>query len=144
VLTCGDRLAIIAIYAEYNRAIDCGDVPAWLATWTADGVFEHPARRYTGCLELTRFVTDRNDALRTHNVVQQRHWNADVEVRDSSEGAQGSCLLLVAGVERVSGQPAVVADGRYEDSLVRQGGGWRFAHRRLVLTPPPMNTGPSM
>jgi hypothetical protein len=136
VLSVDDRLAILALYAEYNRSIDCCDGAAWITTWASDGVFEHPARSFTGHLELDRFVMDRGEAMKTHSIAEQRHWNAEIEIWDSAEGARGRCLLLLAGVERASGQPVVVARGRYQDALVRQHGNWRFARRSLVLTNP--------
>jgi hypothetical protein len=136
MLTDADRVAILAIYGEYNRAIDSGDVAAWVETWTSDGVFGHPSRKYTGALELRGFVTSRGDAIGAHPVEEQRHWNAEIEIGDSPGGAFGRCLLLVAGVERTSSRPTVVARGHYEDVLVCVRGNWRFARRYLVLTYP--------
>jgi hypothetical protein len=136
MLTDADRVAILAIYGEYNRAIDAGDVAAWVETWTSDGVFAHPSRNYTGALELRGFLASRGDSMGAHPVAEQRHWNAEIEFGASTVGALGRCLLLVAGVERASGRPVVVARGHYEDRLVYLRGSWRFARRNLVLTYP--------
>jgi ketosteroid isomerase-like protein len=133
MLPASEQLAIYSLYAEYNRAIDVGDADAWVATWTDEGVFEHPARRYDGHQELRAFVESRTAGLASHAVSNQRHWNADLVVRADGGQATGGCLLLVAGTHRRSGTAMVVARGRYDDALLRVGGAWRFGRRALVL-----------
>jgi hypothetical protein len=134
MLNTDDQLALIALYAEYNRAIDTGDVEGWVATWSDDASFVHPVRPYRGTSELTDFVRERTAALPGHAISAQRHWNAEIVVSEvGPSSATGACLLLVAGEDRVSGRPAIAARGRYRDALVRTSAGWRFAQRTLEL-----------
>jgi hypothetical protein len=134
MLTAEDRLALFDLYSQYNRTIDSGDVEGWLGTWADDGIFDHPARPYRGRDELKEFVHMRSEALPTHVIADQRHWNAQIDFSaDGSTGAVGNCLLLVAGHERDSGRRIVAALGRYNDVMVRTSAGWRFAKRALAL-----------
>lgn len=128
-----DHLAILALCAEYNRSLDAGEAAAWAATFTEDGVFHHPARSYASTAELRRFAEERTAKFDTNPIADQRHWNDPVVLSGDGDRASGSCNLLVAGVDRESGRPAVVARGRYEDRLVKTSAGWRFAERRLTI-----------
>lgn len=51
--------AILALYAEYNRALDASDIEGWLATFAEDGALHHPSRSYAGTAELREFVATR-------------------------------------------------------------------------------------
>jgi SnoaL-like domain len=128
-----DHLAILALYAEYNRTIDAGDVLGWLATFVNEGVFHHPARSYTGQVELRTFITNRSAQLSTNAVAQLMHWNDPIVLTRDAGGVTGSCQLVATGVARETGQPEVVARGRYQDSLVCTSGAWHFRERRLHI-----------
>jgi hypothetical protein len=128
-----DQMAILKLYAEYNRTIDAGDVSGWLMTFVDDGVFYHPSRRYSGRIELSIFITSRSNQLGTNPVAALMHWNDPIVISAGADYVQGSCRLLVAGILRETGKPEVVARGRYQDSLIRSHGGWHFKERRLEL-----------
>ena len=128
-----DRIEILTLYAEYNRTIDAGDVSGWLTTFVDDAVFYHPSRRYSGRIELSTFITSRSNQLGASPVAELKHWNDPIEISAGADYVQGSCRLLVAGIMRETGKPAVVARGRYRDSLIRSPSGWHFKERRLEL-----------
>jgi hypothetical protein len=132
-MTPDDRLMILALYAQYNRAIDAGDALPWARTFLEEGVFLHPAATYRGIAELIRFVTERQSKLGDHSVGEQRHWNDNIILEGSNDQASGSCDLLVAGRNRQTGRPEVVARGRYTDRLTATAQGWRFVERRLQI-----------
>jgi hypothetical protein len=127
-----DHVAILALYAEYNRALDAGDIEGWLATFVEDGAFHHPSRSYVGTAELREFVTTRTAKFSSNPVIDLRHWNDAIDLRDNGGRIRGSCRLLVAGVTRHTGKPEVVARGQYEDMVERVSDGWRFKERRLA------------
>lgn len=127
------HLQILALYAEYNRTIDAGDVSGWLATFLSDGVFYHPTRDYVGHAELRAFIANRSAQLGTHALTQLRHWNDTIVLTSSAARVSGTCQVVVVGVARDTNRPEVLARGRYEDSLVREGGSWYFNERRLQL-----------
>lgn len=133
MISAEDRLAITALYAEYNRAIDTGEAHAWAATFIGGGIFHHPARIWTGSEDLRRFVIERNDKIAIGPIVDQRHWNDPVALDGHGDVATGACALLVSGVERDGGRAVVVARGHYADRLMRTAQGWRFAERRLTV-----------
>ncbi|MEI8260782.1 MAG: nuclear transport factor 2 family protein [Actinomycetes bacterium] len=132
-----DEVAIIHLYADYNRTIDEGDIEGWLATWATDGTFELPSRAFNGHAELRGFGERRISSLPSQPVGSQRHWNAEVQVSGDGDGdgdsASGSCLLMVAGQDRSSGTWVVVARGRYIDELTKVDGRWAFRRRTAVL-----------
>jgi 3-phenylpropionate/cinnamic acid dioxygenase small subunit len=132
-MTPVDEVAIIHLYAEYNRTIDEGDIDAWVATWTTDGTFELPSGPCSGHTELREFGQRRVVGLPTHAVALQRHWNADVRLSGDGDSATGSCLLMVVGQDRLSGNWVVVARGSYTDELAKVDGRWRFRRRTSVL-----------
>jgi SnoaL-like domain len=111
-----DQIAILALYAEYNRRIDAGDVVGWPATFVEDGVFYHPLRSYSGRFELRTFITNRSAQLSTSPVAELMHWNDPIVLSGGADSVTGSCRLLVTGIGRKTGKPEVVALGRYQDS----------------------------
>jgi hypothetical protein len=128
-----DRCALIALYAEYNRAIDSGEATTWADTFTHDGVFEHPSANFVGRRELERFIRERTAKLGAHPCSHQRHWNDVLDVQLDGIRASGSCRLLVSGIRTDTNRPEVLATGRYTDELVKGENGWRFRRRRLKL-----------
>jgi hypothetical protein len=128
-----EQMAILALYSEYNRSIDDADVVGWLATFVEDAVFYHPSRNYTGRIELHSFITNRSAQLSTNPIAELMHWNDPIVLSGNVDSVTGSCRLLITGIARESGKLEVVAHGRYQDSLVRTKGGWRFKDRRLQI-----------
>ena len=128
-----DHVAILTLYARYNRAIDDGDAEGWSATFVEDGVFCHPARTWAGAAERRQFVIERNAKIAAGPVGNQRHWNDAIDLTITADAAAGGCDLLVAGVASDDGRAVVLARGRYQDRLARTADGWRFAERRLIL-----------
>lgn len=129
-----DELAIRALYAAYNRAIDAGDAIAWADTFVENGVFHHPAHSWAGQEQLRQFVNERTSGFGSHPIKNQRHWNDGLTIAIDQDQATGSCDLLVAGLSRTDATPKIAALGRYEDVLERTASGWRFVERRLTVT----------
>jgi ketosteroid isomerase-like protein len=132
-IDANDHMAILALYAEYNRSIDAGDVVGWLATFMEDAIFHHPARIYTGQSELREFITTRSAQLGTGAVNNMIHWNDPIVLSRVADSVAASCRLVVTGTVRETGKLTVVAQGRYRDSLIRTENGWYFRERRLSI-----------
>ena len=128
-----DQLAILALYAQYNRNLDAGHIQAWCDCFTSDGVFLHPSGAFEGHAGLREFVEGRTGKLATHPVIQQRHWNDAITLAPGSCGIDGQCELLVAGVDRQTQRPVILARGRYVDMIAHTVAGWRFSRRSLSL-----------
>jgi len=126
-LATQDYVDIAQLYARYNTAIDTGDADGWAATFTPDGVFNGTTRGHEA---LVQFVHDWRDK---RNGANRRHWNSNLVVTRTPEGANGSVYLqlLDVGVRPA----AATLTAMYEDRLVKTADGWRFKSRLLHNDP---------
>jgi len=129
-LTADDRLAIHDIIAIYCHALDLGRWEEFRGLFTDDcrldfgslmGVYEGP--------EGVRRFTDRMQALGLF----MRHYTTNVVLRgDGARARAESYVLAITGAPGAS----LTTTGRYEDELVKVGGGWRLRVRRALLDTP--------
>jgi uncharacterized protein (TIGR02246 family) len=125
-LSIVDRLEIQDLLARYNHAIDSADAAAWAATYTADGTFTSGGRTRSGTAELEAFAAD--FAARMPG---SRHWVNNVLIDGDGDQAWMSCYLQL--LKTGGGEPAtLVTTARYEDTLRRVDGAWRFASRNVM------------
>jgi hypothetical protein len=119
-LSTQDYIDIQQLYAKYNDAIDSGDGEAYAATFTPDGVFN----TFKGKDALVGFIEQWKTKM---NGLTRRHWNDNLIITPTAEGASGSVYLLLIDV---SVRPPVIGSAaRYTDSLVKTPQGWRFKQR---------------
>lgn len=120
-----DWIAIRELTARYNRAFDGGDVEAWVACFTVDGVFEIVGgKTLNGASELRGFATKAVARLRV------RHCTTDAIIEiDGDRARQDAYLLLVD----IGGGSKFVNSGNYRDDLVKEHGSWKFARRSVVI-----------
>jgi SnoaL-like domain len=128
-LPAADHLAILNLYARYNRTIDAGDSDGWAACWTPDGVFDvSPRFIATGTEALTEFAKGwyaQHGGVLRHNI-------SNVFVEAAPTGARGGAYLVMAKVaEDDTAIPTVTVTGIYDDELVLHDGEWRFSKRRI-------------
>jgi actinorhodin biosynthesis protein ActVIA len=130
-LSTQDYIDIQQLYAKYNDAIDSGDGEAYAATFTPDGVFN----TFKGKDALVGFIEQWKTKM---NGLTRRHWNDNLIITPTAEGASGSVYLLLIDV---SVRPPVIGSAaRYTDSLVKTPQGWRFKQRATKgdsAAPPP-------
>lgn len=130
-LTTQDYIDIQQLYAKYNDAIDSGDGEAYAATFTPDGVFN----TFKGKDALVGFIEQWKTKM---NGLTRRHWNNNLIITPTAEGASGSVYLLLIDVS--ARPPAIGSAARYTDSLVKTPQGWRFKQRATKgdsAAPPP-------
>ena len=125
-LTADDYIEIQQLYATYARALDLGDADAWADTFTRDGTFSTA----TGRDALVAYATGsygRSGGTR-------RHWNSQLIITPTPEGANGSVYLLLVntGVRPLD----IVLAGIYQDTLVKTPAGWRFKQRSVDVDRP--------
>ena len=124
-LTADDYLEIQQLYAQYAHTLDLGDAEGWADTFTPDGVFGNSKGR----AELVKFAEgfyNRGGSA--------RHWNSQVLITPTAEGADGSCYLLLVDT---SSQPAsITVSGIYQDKIVKTPNGWRFKTRVATIERP--------
>ena len=121
-LSTQDYIDIEQLYATYNHAIDSGDGEAWAATFTADGTFN----KFTGHDQLVGFIHQWKEQMNGGN---RRHWNTNLRIMPSKDGASASVFLMLVDVSTKS----IVATGMYNDTLVKTAGGWRFKTRQTKM-----------
>ena len=121
-LSTQDYIDIEQLYATYNHAIDAGDGEAWAATFTPDGTFN----KFTGHDQLVGFIQRWKAEMNGGN---RRHWNTNLRIVPSQDGASASVFLMLVDVSTKS----IVATGMYNDTLVKTASGWRFKTRATKM-----------
>ncbi len=121
-LTAQDHVEIQQLYARYNHAYDSGNAEAWASTFTGDGVFRN-AVGYDALVAYAR------NAYKTWGA--KRHWNANLLITPSQDGAHGTCYLMIVD----SKTNAIVSSSGYDDQLVKTAQGWRFKKRTVGASP---------
>ncbi len=116
-LTTQDYVEIQQLYARYNFIIDSGDAEGYAALYTPDGSFN----TFTGHDALVGFMKNRNGA-------NQRHWNTNLMITPTPEGANGAVYLMLINVG--VNPPAIGTAAKYSDQLVKTPQGWRFKKRQ--------------
>jgi uncharacterized protein (TIGR02246 family) len=121
-----DRDAIRDLYARYCFHIDTGTAEQWAALFTPQGEFGGVGDPVIGTEALTAFASGSlASGMNTHHLVT----NEVIDVQGDSATGSASLALYM------SGSPALI--GRYQDSLERVDGQWRFASRLFVADSPP-------
>ncbi len=123
-LSTQDYIDIQQLYAQYNWAIDAGDIEGYVALYTPDGSFN----TFNGAEGLRTFMKGRPAGTR-------RHWNTNLAITPSPEGARGKVYLMLIDVGQKP--PAVATAARYDDVIVKTSGGWRFKKRQTFADPAP-------
>ena len=119
-LSTKDYIDIQQLYAKYNEALDSGDGEAYAATFTPDGIFNNNKGRDA----LLAFVQQWKEKL---NGMSRRHWNNNLIITPTAEGATGSVYLLLVDIS--ARPPVFAAAAKYSDVLVKTPQGWRFKQR---------------
>ena len=124
-LTAEDHIEVQQLYVRYAHTLDLGDAEGWADTFTPDGVFANSKGR----AELITFAKGFYDGGGA-----ARHWNSQVLITPTAEGADGSCYLLLVdtGVQPVG----ITVSGIYQDKIVKTPAGWRFQERVATIERP--------
>jgi 3-phenylpropionate/cinnamic acid dioxygenase small subunit len=121
-----DYIEIQQLYAHYCHALDMGSGEAFAACFTPDGEF-------TGGRGPGKANDDRTPRKGTAALTQMgntsgtRHFNVNLVLTRTPEGAKGSCYLLLYSARTTP--DAWVEVAVYNDWLVKTGEGWKFKKR---------------
>jgi uncharacterized protein (TIGR02246 family) len=125
-----DRLMINDLFVRYTTALDAGDVDTIVDCFTADAVLDSPAVGIHSGRAAIRAFAERFARFREAGS-QLRHMITNLAVETDGDEARATCYLL--NLITRDGKSELLAPGRYECRLVRDGGTWRFTHRRVIL-----------
>ena len=120
-----EKLAIQELFARYAYAIDELDPEAWVQCFTPDGVFQVASRAMRGQAALRGYAEVHVREIRCRHMMG----NFLYEVKGKEATGRASMLATLA---TPSGYK-IFAQGRYVDRLVKEGGQWRIAHRRVEI-----------
>jgi hypothetical protein len=118
-LTAQDLVEIQQLYAKYNWALDSGDSEGYASTFTPDGVFN----TNIGHDAIVKFADTFHAGLGSH----VRHWNTNLMILPSPEGATGQVYLVL--VDFAAKPATIVTSASYSDEIVKTAQGWRFKKR---------------
>lgn len=125
-----DEDAIRALAARYAQAIDRNQPELLDALFTPDAVIEGPGFRMGGIDEIRRIPgTLKKLYKQTTHVVHQQTVALSGDQAECETHATANHLTDL-GDGKASN---LVWSIRYQDRVQRQDGGWRFAHRLLII-----------
>jgi hypothetical protein len=125
-LTADDYIEIQQLYANYAQALDRGEGERFASTFVLDGEFT--GGRGPGRASEARSPIKGKDAfLQMGSIGGLRHFNANLVITPTPEGAKGSVYLLLFNARNI---PATIVETAiYDDTLVKTPQGWRFKKR---------------
>jgi len=131
-LPADDYLEIQNLYARYNHASDFGDADGFAGCFAEAGVLRIPTVGVEIHGRATIHAYKAQEAAgRTGRY--RRHWNGSLWLTRNPDGsARGRCYFLAYNGNPGS-LPELADCGVYDDRIVREGGRWLFAERRLEL-----------
>jgi hypothetical protein len=88
------------------------------------------AQLYATYHQLVGFIQQWKEKMNGGN---RRHWNTNLRILPSKDGASASVFLMLVDVSTKS----IVATGMYNDTLVKTANGWRFKTRATKMDAAP-------
>ncbi len=123
-LNASDLVAIQQLVSRYNQAVDAGDGTAFADVFTDDGALVTPLRTIAGHDELEAFPP-----TFATTVSAPRHITTNMVIEGDGDKATIKAYVQVFTLQGEPPRQSVSTCGRYEDSLVRADGEWRFTER---------------
>src|SRR5262245_3450505 len=118
-----EKLAIQELCARYCQTIDAQDSDGCADCFTADGVFEFDGWAIEGRAALREYAEVHARHLRCRYLTLNHLYEV---LGDTATGTSTTVVTLATqGGYKILGQAA------YEDRLVKEGGRWRLASRRV-------------
>lgn len=125
-LTAEDRLAIMSLKAHYEQCLDGGDVDAYAASFTPDGIVEFPGGRIQGRDKIREWVAGlMKSGMIGATPAKVRHV---INVPDISGGGGRASVRTYVTIYSLNSKGAVVVASvsSYDDTVVKMQGRWLF------------------
>jgi uncharacterized protein (TIGR02246 family) len=126
-LASDDILAIQKLIADYNHIVDAGDGEAFADLFTEDGSLDTGFNVVKGRDELRDFA-----GLVPSMAPGARHMVTNVSIDGVGGDATARLYLQMWQTAGGAAESKLVISGRYEDTLRREDGRWRFVTRKMV------------
>jgi hypothetical protein len=125
-----DYIEIYQLYSAYSVALDTGNGPGRVATFTPDGTFSWFQSNHQP--ESMEAVLKRTNAYgRTERPARMYHILTNIHITPTAQGANGTCYAVLAYLDPKKTSSFMVQPGFYTDTLVKTPTGWRFKTREF-------------
>ena len=118
-----EKLAIQELCARFCHTIDSQDSEGWAQCFTPDGVFEFDGWAIRGRPALAEYAEAHARVMRCRHLTL----NCLYEVQGDRATGRSTTVVTLA----TEGGYKILGQGAYGDQLVKEGGQWRIAHRRV-------------
>lgn len=124
-----DKQAIRDLVHRYCRAIDRRDFVLLRALYHADAVDDHGDYF---CGPAAEFIDRLPEIMAANRVTSHSVCNMLIEIE--GDYAEGEIYTLAYHLSETAGETTdFLVGGRYLDRYVRDGGAWKFLHRKIVM-----------
>ena len=126
-LSTEDVVEIQGLAARYNHAVDSGDSEGFIAVFTEDGALTAGELQVKGHDALGDFAKKFAGSVR-----EPRHIAHNIVVDGDGDKATLKAyiqMFILTGDPGQPGQQVVATSGKYNDTLVKENGSWKFTQR---------------
>lgn len=127
-LSAEDRLGISDLCFEFDEAVNAHDLDAVVSLFSENGEVHSPKGSVQGSTALLQYFKMVEPMARGN-----RHLTSNVRVKPESEWK--AVVHSYRILHRACNPPALIASGKIEDVVVREGDTWKFASRRFIMDP---------
>jgi ketosteroid isomerase-like protein len=125
-----DYLGIYRLFARYTAALDSRDIDTLVECFAADATLSSPTIGvFEGRKEIRQFAE--RFARYQEAGIQMRHFFFNLTVEVEGDHARAASYLLITHTS--GGDVKLQPPGSYECALMRQGDGWLFKSRAVVM-----------
>ena len=124
-----ERELIRELLERYCDAVNQRDAVAWGATWAEDAAWELPHLEVVGIQGREAIVAAWKEAMALFPFVNMMAQAGSIEV----DGERAVMRSYTAEVAVLQDGKEIRPRGRYDDVCVKQGGEWRFQHRKFTV-----------
>jgi uncharacterized protein (TIGR02246 family) len=125
-----DENALLELAYRYAQAVDRRDGDALASVFTEDGIIARPGSVWQGHEKLRGIIARLNTLYgSTLHTVRNQTAVIDGDTAQAETYCVAMHILNSADEKRTRMDMGI----RYQDSFVRQDGGWRFARRELIV-----------
>jgi len=134
-----DMEEIRTLLLDYGRTLDARDLRAYSELFTKDGEWIGGFGSVKGRAELLAFMQKNVGAAPNTGKTYHLLTNFNILVNGNTATATSRWSYVIGNAEK---KPVLEHSGRYEDTLVREGGHWKF-QKRVVLNDHPQVEQPA-